>query len=206
MGNVNVSGVESVGSGSRANNVYALNSASSSADQEQSINQVTNSLSQALTGGGKAQFDSPGAEQDFQKNLRSAVSDIIQGAQSGDKAQMSKGIESLMSLLEGLKGSATEGAGDTKGAEGGGAPAGGAPESGEASGSSAEDALQKLIEMLLKMGVPPEAIAKLLQALGMSPEQANSMVAKAGQGEGAGAGNNTAGGNTAVNNPNALAA
>jgi hypothetical protein len=178
---------------SRPNPVQSLSTLSvlPNNDAAQNMNTLADTLSKALTSGGKASFATPGAQQDFQSNLRAAVGDMVKGSQSGNKDQMMKGINDLLALLAGLAKSEGKNPSKDEGSCGGGSPqsaSGSNPTAKTPSSSSTDEDKKKklleLIQMLLSMGVPPEMIAQLMQSMGMSPAESQQLLGEAVQGAG----------------------
>lgn len=145
---------------------------------------MADSISKSLTTGGKAMFDTPGAQQDFQKGMRSAIGNMVEGAKSGDTDKMTKGITELISLLTGLAGAQGKKSGGRQGAQGsqGAGPAAGA--SGTGGADDKKKKLMELIQMMLAMGIPPEMIGKLLEAMGMPAQEAQQLMSQAQQANG----------------------
>jgi hypothetical protein len=192
MANPNsVDSVSSVGSGG-SSRASSISSASSSTSNTASNNSFADSLSKALTSGGKATFESPGAQKDFESGMRSAVNNMIEGGKSGDKEQMMKGITELLSLIGGLSSAQGKKGGEDQGAseESGGAQGaqGSSPASGASGAESTESdkkkKLMELIQMLMAMGVSPEMISQLLQSMGISDSEAQQMMSQAQQQQG----------------------
>lgn len=158
---------------------------------------MADSMSKSLTTGGKAIFDTPGAQQDFQKGMQSAIGNLVEGAKSGDTEKMTKGITELISLLTGLAGAQGKKSGggqesaEKSGGGSGGQKAQGGQGAGPAAGASgaggADDKKKKmmeLIQMMLAMGIPPEMIGKLLEAMGMPAQEAQQLMSQAQQANG----------------------
>ena len=185
-------GVTNGSGGSRA--AQQISRAADGASNTDSNNKFADSLSKALTSGGKATFESPGAQKDFEGGMRSAVNNMIEGGKSGDKEQMMRGITELLSLIGGLasaqgkkggekdEGAAEKGDGGSQGAQGaqGSSPAAGA----ESSDGDKKKKLMELIQMLMAMGVSPEMISQLLQSMGIPAEEAQQMMNQAQQQQG----------------------
>ena len=197
MANQNsVESVGSVGAGGSNRGASQINAASNNTSSTASNNSFADSLSKALTSGGKATFESPGAQKDFESGMRSAINNMIEGGKSGDKEQMMKGITELLSLIGGLasaqgkkggedEGTSEKGGGGAQGAQGaqGSSPASGASGAESADGDKKKK-LMELIQMLMAMGVSPEMISQLLQSMGIPAEEAQQMMNQAQQQQG----------------------
>lgn len=166
---------------------------------------MADSMSKSLTGGGKGNFETPGAQQDFQKGMRSAIADMFEGGQTGNKEQVTKGITALLDLITGLnkaKGGdsddACKGGKNANRPEAAGptaptaptAPAaptapsaasGSSAPSGVSSGDDKKKKMEELIQMLLAMGVSPEMISQLLESIGMSSSESEQLLNQAQQ-------------------------
>ncbi len=172
---------------------------------DRNIDSAAGALSQALTGGGKAKFDSPGEQQNFNDGLRDAVRDMSKGAERASSEgkspmqdkQFQDGMKQLIQLLEQLLGQKGEKGEGKEGGQGGkgagkseGAPSAGG---GEQSGGGEDDMIKKLIALLKQMGMGDKEIAALLGQLGLPANQINAALQGAGQGEdGASAGSSMA--------------
>lgn len=178
MGQPSINAIDSIGSSSTGNVASLRNSTLDRGIQSQ-VASLSDGLERALTASGKAQFDSPGARQDFRNQLEQAIGDIVGGARSNDEARVKRGLESLMALLDELKQASGESSESSEAAGGAGASEGAS----EGGGAGQDDMLQRLIKMLLEMGVPPDMIAQLLQAAGMPAEQVNGLLAQATAGQ-----------------------
>lgn len=186
----NVSAVEST-SATRVNSSFPTDGAAS----QRNIDDLSQSLTSALTGGGKVQFGSPGEQQDFSDRVNDAVRNLMQGAEDAraagqsptENSQFQRGLRELVSALQGLlstqqgdKAEGGNGAGGSQGAQG----AGGAGGAEGAGGGEGDDLLKKLIALLRQMGMSDKDIAALLGKLGVPADQANQLIASAGEGEG----------------------
>ena len=163
------------------------------AASDRDIDGMAGGLSQALTGGGKSNFESPGEQQNFNNGLRDAVRDMAKGAERAagegkspmQDQQFQDGMKNLIQLLEqlvGKKGEGKDGGGEgSKGAEkasGAGGPGGGEQAGGE------DDMIKKLIALLKQMGMSDKDIAALLGKLGVPAGEINQALQAAGQADG----------------------
>ena len=192
------SGIGPIGSSGGPNSPASVGGGSAISRGDKSgagaTNALADNISNSLTGGGRAQFATPGAQQDFQKGMRAAVGDLVEGAKSGNTEQMTKGLTAMISLITNLakaqksdsaekpESGASKGAGESQGAS--------APASGSADGDKKKKLLE-LIQMLMAMGVPPEMISQLLEAMGMPPAEAKQLMSQASQAAGQNASSDT---------------
>jgi hypothetical protein len=213
MANSVISPIES----SRNNSVAASAIPTNNMSSGNMTNNLADSISKSLTDGGRSSFETPGAQQDFQKGMRSAIADMVKGGESGDMEQMMKGVTAMLGLLSGLaKPTGSDSPKESASGNESGNPSKASDcnqaASSPAAGSSEEDKKKKLLEliqMLLSMGVSPEMITQLLQSMGMSSSESQQLLSQASQGAPQGStqssdsANNSSYSNT---NKNALAA